>query len=305
VQHTLARLVLRRLLWAPVTLLVVMLLAFGLMRSAGGSPFRLETGGLPRSLQIQLTSYYNLDEPWPVEFATYVRNVATFDFGPSLTTRQTVDAVIEQAFPVTGLLVALAAAFAIPVGLVLGLVAGLRPSTALDWVASGVSAALLALPIFLFTNLVLELDVAPRGWDDWSDRIGAAIVLGVAPAGYVARLVRAAVIDAGRSDSVRTARAKGLRGPRIAFLHVLRNSLTPFLHGAVPALALLLTGTFFVEQSFGIPGAGVWFVQAAKVRDYPMVMGLTVSLAAVFILVNLLADLASAALDPRTREEGA
>jgi ABC-type dipeptide/oligopeptide/nickel transport system permease component len=302
VRRTLARLVLRRLLWAPVTLLLVLLLAFALMRGAGGSPFRLESGGLPYALQVQLTSYYNLDEPWFVEFATYVRNIATFDFGPSLTTRQSVDAVIEQAFPVTGLLVALAVAFAIPVGLALGLLAGLRPSTWLDWVASGVAAVILALPIFLVTNVALELDVAPRGWADWEDRIGAGIVLGIAPAGYVARLVRAAVVDAGRSDYVRTARAKGLRRPRIAVLHVLRNALTPFLHGAVPALALLLTGTFFVEQRFGIPGAGVWFVQAAKVRDYPMVLGLTVALATVVIVVNLLADLLSAALDPRLRE---
>ena len=300
--------VVRRLAWSVPLLLGIMLATFALMRGAGGSPFRLETGGVPASLQAQLEDYYNLDEPWFVEFLTYVRNVATLDFGPSLTDRYvTVDGVVEQQFPVTLELALLATAWAVPVGIALGLLGGLRRGTALELGTTVVATALLVVPVFLFSEaaslyLVEEWGLFPSGWDSGAAKVLPALVLGLAPAGYVARLIRAAVVETLGQDYVRTARAKGLRRGRIVVAHVLRNSLVPFLGAAVPVLALLVSGTFFVEAAFGIPGAAPTFVSAAKQRDYPMVMGLTVVLAAVVIAANLLADVAAAALDPRVRE---
>jgi ABC-type dipeptide/oligopeptide/nickel transport system permease component len=300
--------VLRRLLWSVPLLLGIMLATFALMRGAGGSPFRLETGGVPQSLQMQLEDYYALDEPWFVEFLTYVRNVATFDFGPSLTDRNvTVDAVVEEQFPVTFELALLATAWAVPLGIVLGLVGGLRRGSPLDLASTTLATALLVTPVFLFaeagsTYFVEEWELFPSGWDSRASKVLPSLVLGLAPAGYVARLIRAAVVETLQEDYVRTARAKGLRGGRIVFAHVLRNSLVPFLGAAVPVLALLVAGSFFVEAAFDVPGAAPTFVSAAKQRDYPMVMGLTVVLAAVVIAANVLADLAAAALDPRVRE---
>jgi oligopeptide transport system permease protein len=128
-------------------------------------------------------------------------------------------------------------------------------------------------------------------------------VLALAPAGYVARLVRAAGVETMQLDHVRTARAKGLTARRVMLLHVLPGSLVPFLSAAVPTLALLVAGTFFVERALGIPGAAQYFLSAALQRDYPMVAGMTVALAAVVIAANLLADLARLAIDPRLREE--
>lgn len=308
----------RRLLWAPVVLLLVMLVTFTLMRGAGGSPFRLESGGLPLPLQLELTDYYNLDEPWYVEFATYVRNVATLHFGPSLVRRNTfgppgvnregtVDVVIEESFPVTAELVLLAAAWAVPVGLLLGLVAGLRRNTRVDYALSGLATAMLAVPVFLVANafyatLVDDWRLVPLGWEDPRTKAVASLALALAPAGYIARLTRAAVADTAGADHVRTARAKGLRRERIAFVHVLRNAVPGLLGAVVPTLGLLVTGTFFVESRFGIQGVGVYFVEAAKTRDYPLVMGLTVVLAAVMLLASLVADLLAAVLDPRIRE---
>jgi oligopeptide transport system permease protein len=300
--------VVRRLLWAIPLLLGIMLATFALMRGAGGSPFRLESGGVPQSLELQLREYYNLDEPWFVEFATYVRNVATLDFGPSLTDRYvTVDGVVEQQFPVTFELALLATAWAVPIGIALGLVAGLRRGSALDLGSTALATVLLVVPVFLFseaaaTYLVDEWGLFPGGWDSRASKVLPSLVLGLAPAGYVARLIRAAVVETLGQDYVRTARAKGLRRGRIVVAHVLRNSLVPFLGAAVPVLALLVSGSFFVEAAFGVPGAAPTFVSAAKTRDYPMVMGLTVVLAAVVIAANLLADVAAAALDPRVRE---
>jgi oligopeptide transport system permease protein len=300
--------ILRRLLWALPLLLGVMLLTFALLRGAGGSPFRLETGGVPPTLQREFTDYYALDRPWIVEFAHYVREVATLHFGPSLVDRYvSVDDVVHRSLPVTGKLAGIAAAWAILIGVPLGLVAGLRRSSGLDYAATALATTLLSVPIFLVVELAAvyatrDWHLVPLGWEHWSTRLLAGLVLGLAPAGYLARLIRAAVVETLAADYVRTARAKGLRRGRIVVVHVLRNSLAPALGAVPPTLALLITGTFFVEAGFGIPGAGVFFVTAAKTRDYPMVMGLTVALAAVVILANLLADVVAAAIDPRTRE---
>jgi ABC-type dipeptide/oligopeptide/nickel transport system permease component len=299
---------LRRLLWAVPLLLGVMLLTFALLRGMGGSPFRLETGGVPPTLQQRFTDYYRLDEPWFVEFANYVRQVATFNFGPSLVDRWvSVDTVMRNAVPVTAALAAIAAGWAVLIGVPLGVAAALRRSSALDYLASGIATTLLALPIFLVVHLAsryvaADWGLVSFGWQHWSTRLFAGLVLGLAPAGYVARLIRAAVVETLQADYVRTARAKGLRRQRILVAHVLRNSLAPALGAVPPTLALLVTGTFFVESRFHIPGAGVFFVSAAKTRDYPMVLGLTVALAAVVILANLVADVAAAAIDPRVRE---
>jgi ABC-type dipeptide/oligopeptide/nickel transport system permease component len=291
-------------------LLLSMLVTFALLRGAGGSPFEPPPGfaRVPLPVQNELRRFYNLDEPWPIEFLTYVRNVATLDFGPSQVDRYTtVDQVVEQSLPVTVQLALLALLFAVPVGILLGLASAATTRRAADAAASSFATLLLVLPVFLFAQvaskwLVQEWGLVPGGWDEWRAKVVPALVLGLAPAGYTARLVRAAAVEALREPYVGTARAKGLRRPRIVFVHVLRNSLVPLLAASVPLLALLVTGAFFVEGPFGIPGASAWFLTAAQTRDYPMVMGLTVALTALVLVASLLADVAAAALDPRVRE---
>jgi ABC-type dipeptide/oligopeptide/nickel transport system permease component len=303
--------VVRRLLWTVPLILVVMLVTFALMRGIGGSPFKLESGGVPLALQLRFERFYHLNDPWFVEFWTYVKHVFSFDFGPSLIDRYTtVDQVIEERLPVSLQLAGLAAAWAIPVGVGLGVLAGLGRNTRVDRITTVVATVILVVPVFLFadlaaTNLVYKWNVVPPGWDAWTAKIVPAIVLGLAPAGYIARLVRAAVVETLEQDYVRTARAKGLYQDRIVWRHVVPNSLVPALSAAVPMLALLVTGAFFVESAFGIPGAAEYYVTAAKNRDYPMVMGLTVVLAVIVILANLAADVAAALLDRRILEEPA
>lgn len=300
--------VVRRLLWTPVLLLIVMLVTFALMRGIGGSPFRLEKGGLTQPLVIEVTHFYELDQPWYVEFANYVKHVATWSFGPSLTDRNvTVDQVIDEQIPVTLELAGLAVLWAIPIGGILGVAAALRHGSRLDTLLTSLSTLLLVIPVFLFaevlsTYLIHEWHVIQPGWDTWATRLAASFTLALAPAGYIARVVRAGLVETLGQDYVRTARAKGLRTGRVVGVHVLRNSLVPFLAAAVPTMALLITAAFFVELAFGIPGAAGYFIQSAQRRDYPMVLGLTVVLALVVILANLVADLVAAFLDPRLRE---
>ena len=291
-------------------LLLVMLATFALLRGTGGDPFRLPEGHLsvPLPVQRELTEQYNLDEPWFFEFATYVRHAAAFEFGPSLSNRWvTVDDVIERTLPVTALLVAAAAFVAVPLGLALGLLGAVRRSTRTDAALTTASTVILVVPVFFVAWILArypsrEWHWFPLGWDTWSARVAPVVVLALAPAGYIARLVRATAVEVLGEDYVRTARAKGLRRSRVVLVHVLRNSLVPVLSAVVPMLALLITGAFFVESYFAVPGASAAFNEAARLRDYPMLMGLTVVLAAVVIGVNLLADIAIALLDPRVRE---
>jgi oligopeptide transport system permease protein len=300
----------RRLLWAIPLLFLVMLATYALMRGMGGDPFVLPEGfaGLPFPVERELREHYHLEDPWFVEFGHYVANVARFDFGPSLNRRGlTVDSVIERNLPVTGLLVLLAALVALPVGFALGLLGALRQRTPTDGAATAFSSVLLVVPVFFVAWVLsrypaLEWHWLPLGWDSWEARVLPVLTLALAPAGYVARLVRASVVETLGEDYVRTARAKGLRRDRIVVVHVLRNSLVPVLSAVVPMLALLITGAFFVEEYFGVPGASSAFLDAARVRDFPMVMGLTVVLAAIVFALNLVTDVLIAVLDPRVRE---
>jgi ABC-type dipeptide/oligopeptide/nickel transport system permease component len=311
--------VVRRLITTVFLVLGTMLVTFALMRGMGGTPFSTELephAGVPLPVELELREFYKLDEPWFVEYLNYVKNIFTLEFGPSLVPqfgpgnlqiRLSVDTVMAEYFPVTLQLAGLASIWAIVLGIPLGLIAAVRRRSAVDYVASSLATGLLVIPIFMFTtffarHLIYGTDEFPPGWDDWRTRLLASFTLSLAPIGYIARLIRAAAVETLQEDYVRVARAKGLRWRRIVFVHVLRNSVTPFLSAAAPTLALLITGAFFVEQAFGIQGAAEQLVQAAERRDYPMLMGLTVAVVIVVALVNLTADLVAAVLDPRIRE---
>ncbi len=307
---SLAAFVLRRVLWTIPVLLLVILATFALMRGAGGSPFRPPEGyvAVPGPLQRILEDFYHLDDPWFVEYAVYVKNVFTFDFGPSMVFRSLdVTDVITSSFPVTLELVLLAAAWAVPLGIGLGILAARRPNSFVDFLATSVASVVLVVPIFLVAfalseYVVFEWHLVEPGWDGWRTKVLPSFTLALAPIGYIARLVRAAVVETLQEDYVRTARAKGLRERRVLWLHVLRNSLAPVLSAAVSMIALLVTGAFFVEEAFRIPGVSATFVEAALTRDYPLLMGLTVALAVVVITANLLADIVLAMVDPRVLE---
>jgi oligopeptide transport system permease protein len=309
--------IIRRLITTVVLVLATMLVTFALMRGMGGSPFSTTLdphSGVPLPVELRLREFYKLDEPWFVQYANYVKHVFTFEFGPSLVPparfgaeRVSVDEVMRKNFPVTLQLAGLASLWAIVFGIPLGLIAAVRRRSMIDYLASSLATGLLVVPIFLFTtlfarHLVFGTDLFPPGWDSWSTRLLASFTLALAPIGFVARLIRAAAVETLQEDYVRAARAKGLRLKRIVGVHVLRNSVTPFLSAAAPTLALLVTGAFFVEQAFAIPGAAQQLVDAAGRRDYPMLMGLTVAVVIVVALVNMAADVVAAVLDPRLRE---
>jgi ABC-type dipeptide/oligopeptide/nickel transport system permease component len=302
--------IIRRLLWTVPVLLCVMLATFALLRGAGGSPFRPPPGysGVPAPLQRELSDFYHLDDPWFVEFGMYVKNVATLNFGPSMVVRgEDVTDVIKRQFPITLQLVGLAALVSLPLGVGLGVLAARRANSWVDMAVTSASSLLLVVPVFFLSYvlsryLVLEWHLFPLGWDTSRSKVLPTLTLALAPTGYIARLIRVAVVETLQEDYVRTAHAKGLLEHRIIWVHVLRNSLVPFLSSAVSMLALLVTGSFFVERSFRVPGASSAFLDAAFTRDYPLLMGLTVVLAVIVLLANLVADVLLAIVDPRVRD---
>jgi dipeptide transport system permease protein len=303
--------VVRRLLWTIPLLLGVLLATYALMRGSGGSPFEPPEGyiGVPETYERFLREHYHLDEPWLVEFAYWVKSVFTFDFGPSLVLRNvSIESIVRDALPVTMELVLLSAAWAVPVGIALGLYGATNRGRGLDFLATSIATVLLVVPVFfvafaLHKYLIAEWQILRPGWESSATKVLPVLALGLAPAGYVARLVRAALVEALDEDYVRTARAKGLRRRRVVCVHALRNSLAPLLSAAIPMIALLVTGAFFVEEAFGIPGASSFFVEGARTRDYPIVMNLTAALAIVVFVANLLSDVALAVVDPRVREQ--
>lgn len=301
--------IVRRIFWTIPVILLVIFMTFVLMRQIKGNPFRTSDRAIPGAIQQNLERKFGLDKPWYEQYYRYVKGVATFDFGPSLVLRnRDVNDIIKEHFPPSLELGGLAFLFAIVFGVLLGTLSALRANTWLDYSAMFFSNVGFAIPSFLLATLfiyffALEWGLVPTsGWTTWQSKILPVVALGIGPMAAFARLVRGTMLETLQADYIRTARAKGLRWRRVVGLHVLRNSLIPVVTAAGPTLGFLITGSFVIEQIFAIPGIGRYYVTAVQARDYSVVMGLTVLLAVIVIIANLLVDILYGILDPRTRD---
>jgi ABC-type dipeptide/oligopeptide/nickel transport system permease component len=304
--------IVRRVFWTIPVLLVVIFLTFMMMREIGGNPFRQSERAVTPAVQRNLERKFNVDEPWYLQYAYYVKGVATFDLGPSLVIRgRDVNDIVKEHFPKSIELGLYAFLFAIVVGVPLGMIAALKHNTVIDYGAMFVSNVFHAVPSFLVATLLIYyfalqwgdvFNVPTSGWTTWKHKILPSIALGFGPMALFARLVRGTMLETLQQDYVRTARAKGLRYRRVVGLHVLRNSLIPVITAAGPLLGFIITGSFVIELIFNIPGIGQYFVTAVNARDYSVVMGLTVLLSVIVIGANLVVDILYGILDPRTRD---
>jgi ABC-type dipeptide/oligopeptide/nickel transport system permease component len=304
--------IIRRLLWTIPVLLLVILMTFLMMRHIQGNPFRHSERAVSPAVQENLERKFNLDKPWYVQYALYVKGVATFDLGPSLVLRnQSVNDIVKEHFPKSLELGALAMLFAIVVGIPLGVIAALRPNTVFDYAAMFFANVGFAVPSFLIATLLIYFfalkwgdifGLPTSGWTGPQSKVLPVIALGLGPMAYFARLVRGSMLETLQQDYVRTARAKGLNSRRILMVHVLKNSLTPAVTAAGPLLGFLITGSFIIEYIFAIPGIGKYYITAVSSRDYSVVMGLTVLLSVIVVLANMVVDILYGVLDPRTRD---
>lgn len=287
-------------------------MTFLMMRHIQGNPFRHSERAVSPEIQANLDRKFNLDKPWYVQYALYVKGVATFDLGPSLVLRnQSVNDIVRAHFPISLELGFLAMLFAVVFGIPLGVIAALRPNTVFDYTAMLFANLGFAVPSFLIATLLIYFfalqwgdifGLPTSGWDTWQSKILPVIALGLGPMAYFARLVRGTMLETLQQDYVRTAKAKGLSSRRILFVHVLKNSLTPAVTAAGPLLGFLITGSFIIEYIFAIPGIGKYYITAVSARDYSVVMGLTVLLSVIVVLANMVVDILYGVLDPRTRE---
>lgn len=302
---------LRRMLGVFPTFLVIVAAAFFLMRAAPGGPFDAEQT-LPPEIEANLQAAYGLDQPVAVQFARYLRGLARGDLGPSFRMKDfTVAELIGRGLPVTLAIGAAALAVALLVGVPLGLVAGLRQNSGADHAVMSLALAGIAVPNFVIAPLLALVFGLYLGWlpvAGWEPASLRHMVLPVATlalpfVAYVARLTRGSLLEVLQSAYIRTARAKGLAARVILRRHALRPTLLPVVSFLGPAAAGLLTGSLVVEQVFGLPGVGRYFVQGAINRDYTLVMGMVVFYAALILLLNLVVDLLYGWLDPRIRHD--
>ncbi|HLW89744.1 MAG TPA: ABC transporter permease subunit [Roseiarcus sp.] len=302
------RFIAQRLLSSAATLFAVITIAFFLMRVAPGGPFNLEHPLDPRVME-NLQRLYHLDEPVWRQYLTFLSGLARGDLGPSFTWRDfSVAELLGHAFPISAGLGATALVLASVIGVAAGAFAAFRHRRAADQAAVIAATFGIAIPSFVIAPLLqLLFGLALRwlpigGWEEGgvSSLVLPIVTLAAPQAAIITRLTRASMIEALAAPSIRTLRAYGMPR-RIIFTHALRAALAPVVSYLGPAAAALMTGSVVVETIFGIPGLGRSFVDGALNRDYTLVMGATILVAALIIFFNLLVDIAYALIDPRVR----
>ena len=305
------RYALGRLLGIVPTLLVIVTAAFFVMRLAPGGPFD-EEQSIPPEIEANLQAAYGLDQPVIVQYGRYLQGLVHGDLGPSFKYKDyRVSELIARGLPVTLTIGMLALLLALALGVPLGMAAALRHDTALDHVVMTIALAGIAIPGFVLAPVLalffgVRLDWLPvAGWEPGSVRhmILPVVTLALPFVAYIARLTRGSLLEVLQAPYLRAARAKGLDRSALIRRHALKPTLLPVVSFLGPATAALLTGSLVVEQVFGLPGVGRYFVQGAINRDYTLVMGMVVFYAVLILLLNLAVDLLYGWLDPRIRHD--
>ncbi|WP_296255227.1 MULTISPECIES: ABC transporter permease [unclassified Pseudomonas] len=308
--------ILRRLISALPTLILVSLFVFTLQKLLPGDPVQAMAGEeRDPAVMEYLREKYRLNDPLPVQYVHWVGNVLQGDFGTSLRTEQPVTTLLASKLPVTIELAVLALIIALVIGIPTGVISAVRKGTATDYAAnvfalSGISIPHFWLGILLIMIFAVKLQWLPAsGFVPLGEDVGQnlktlilpAFVLGAGLSGVLMRHTRSAMLEVLRADYVRTARAKGLFPRTVILKHALRNALMPIVTLTTLLFGELLGGAVLTEQVFSIPGFGKMIVDAVFNRDYAVVQGVVLCVAIGFLLLNLLADVLYRLINPRLR----
>jgi oligopeptide transport system permease protein len=300
----------RKFLILLASLWCVATATFFLMHSLPGDPFVGEQP-MPPEVHEALRRYYGLDRPLLEQYFSFLGRLARGDLGASIAYHQRpVAAFIQTGFPVSAALGLEALSIALPAGLLLGTFAALRPGKAGDHAAIAASTLAVSVPNFVLASLLqfvfcVQLPWLPVArWGTFAHTVLPALSLAALPTAFIARLIRAGLVEALRQDYAKTALAKGLSPLQIALFHGLRNAALPALTYLGPICAHILTGSFVVERIFAIPGLGQWMIHSILSRDYPMIGGLALFYSALLMGCVFLVDLAYGLVDPRIRIPG-
>lgn len=306
-----ARYILKRFLYSIITLWIIITLTFILMRLLPGKPF---TGAkpIPPSIEENLNRRYGLDKPVYVQYFKYLGNLLKGDLGMSMFQQnRTVNSIIAEGFPVSASLGIRALIFALVAGLLLGIIAAINHGKTWDYVTMFIAVLGVSVPSFIIGGIIQYIfGVKPfkilpvAGWDGFKHTIMPSFALGLGTLAIMARMMRTSMLDVLNQDYIKTAKAKGLSKKTIIWRHAIRNAILPIVTILGPLVASITTGTFVVENIFGIPGLGKHFVNSVNQNDYTLIMGLTLFYAIILIGMNFLVDIAYGFIDPRIRLVG-
>jgi peptide/nickel transport system permease protein len=298
-----------RLLQGLVVLAGVSFIVFGLMHLTPGNPAEVmlsEFGASADDLR-RLREELGFDRPWIEQYGDFVGGAVRGDLGRSLFTRRPVTEQIATVLPSTVALTGAAIGIALIVGLPLGIVSALRHRTWVDSLSMVLSLLGVAMPVFWVAILLILLFSINLGWLPATGGVGfgsmimPAVALGLGAAGLIARLVRSSMLEVLRADYMVTARAKGLRETPVIVRHALRNALIPLVTIVGLQIGNLLSGAVVVETVFARQGIGSMLIKGIVQKDFPLVQGLILFIAVVYIVVNIAIDILYGAIDPRVR----
>lgn len=303
-----ARFILQRVGLALLSVWAVCTLTFFIALLAPGDPAELAAGqhSDPATL-AHIRHEFGLDKPPLVRYGLYLWNAVHGNLGFSYYTKEPVTDFIARALPNTALLALTAIVLALGVGILVGVLAALKPNTFLDRFLMASVLVGVTLPNFVLVPVLISIFALKLGWlpvAGWSGPeylILPAIVLAARPAALIGRMTRASLLETLRQDYIRTARAKGLSPLRIMVRHALKNAFLPVLTTAGVSFGYLLSGSFVVETIFTVPGVGYQSINSVFQRDYSVIQGTTLLLAVVFVTTNLVIDLLYVVLDPRVK----
>lgn len=296
---------LKRILLGLFSIYIIITVTFFVMHSVPGGPFSSEKALTPTT-KAALEAKYGLDKPLIEQYITYLKDIVTkFDFGPSLKQRgRDVNQIILDGFKVSAKLGLISASLAIVIGVILGSIAAIFRNKLIDKAIMIITTAFVAMPSFIVGTFMLvifcvKLNILPANGDTANGLVLPVITLMLYPMSYITRLTRSSMLDVLGQDYIRTAKAKGVSRGVIIYKHALKNACIPVITYAGPMIAFIITGSLVVEQIFAVPGIGRKFISSIINRDYPMIMGTTIFLAALVVGMTLLCDILYKAVDPR------
>jgi peptide/nickel transport system permease protein len=316
--HLMFQFIIRRVLLLIPVLFGVSVVTFMLVRSLPGDPASMAIGVDQRITPEQralVEKSYGLDQSKPVQYVKWMQHVLTGDLGKSLRTKRPLSTELQLRLPVTIELAILASLLGMIPAVAIGVFAALKRNSAADYAATIATLLGISAPSFLIAILLMLLFsyklkwLPPVGYVAFTeDPIGnlkgmimPALSLALPLSAVIMRNTRSAVLEVLNQDYVRVARAKGLSGQQVLIKHILPNSALPIITIAGIQMAALLGGTVIIEQIFGLPGVGRYIYDAITNRDYPVVQGVTLVLATLFVTVSMLVDIMYAVVDPRLR----
>ncbi len=302
--------IIRRLLWLIPIMFIAFTLTFLVVHATPGSPWDESEKPLPAVVKENLRKQYHLDDPLYKQYLDYLSNALRGDFGPSYRNPQrTTGEIMQATLPVSVQLGMVSTLFALAVGVPLGTIAAIKQNTWVDFLASLVTVTGISTPPFVRVTLLIVLFSLVLGWlptGGWNGIFDGRIIIptiaiGSGPAAILARYVRSSLLEVLNQDYMRTARAKGLSEFAMILRHAMKNALIPVVTVAGVTLANIITGAFFVERIYEVPGIARQFVDSISGRDYPLLLGIVLLFALVISLLNLIVDISYGFLDPRIR----